>query len=67
MQTVESGYSDIDIVLSVDTLATLRQLAMSSQQTLSPAFIRALIKDKGVCILVFRNDVLTHLHRNLSQ
>ncbi|KAJ9113656.1 hypothetical protein QFC22_005965 [Naganishia vaughanmartiniae] len=31
----------------IDTLATLRQLAMSSHQTLSPAFVRALIKDKG--------------------
>ncbi|KAJ9096812.1 hypothetical protein QFC21_005083 [Naganishia friedmannii] len=35
------------LLLLVDTLATLRQLAMSSHQTLSPAFVRALIKDKG--------------------
>ncbi len=32
----------------VDTLASLRQLALSSQQSLSPAFIRSLIREKGV-------------------
>lgn len=45
----QENYQGLTTPLPVDTLATLRQLAMSSHQTLSPAFIRALIKDKGVC------------------
>lgn len=51
-QTKQSTDFSVNISPAVDTLATLRQLAMSSHQTLSPAFIRALIKDKGVRIRV---------------
>lgn len=51
-----------EISVTVDTLATLRQLAMSSHQTLSPAFVRALIKDKGVRTYVF----LMHLWPTLT-
>lgn len=36
------------MLFAVDTLATLRQLAVSSQQALSPAFVRSLLKEKGV-------------------
>lgn len=49
-------------IFTVDTLATLRQLAMSSQQTLSPAFIRALIKDKGVRFRLSCLRSFTHAH-----
>ncbi len=36
----------------VDTLTSLRQLALSSHQALSPSFIRALVKEKGTKTLL---------------
>ena len=39
---------DNSFTVTVDTLTTLRQMALSANQSFSPSFIRALVKDKGV-------------------